>query len=519
MVAEAQTDVANAQAVLDGTNQASVVAEVEAAKANLDTAKADLTNAETALTKAKEVDANREAAVAEWTAKTDEAKAELGATKTALTNAGAKVDETKAVAANAETKLTDAENAFNAINTIKMTPEYVAAFNDYLNHYFEKGDEAKKILNSLAKMHREMNQFKANPEDDKIVIDANNMTDEQLTELSQLAADLMTQIRTQFGKKEAVVTPSAVQFAKEVSKGYVADNWSWNDALTKGHDEDAVLAVAKKLGLENRQMYENMNTYSKPHAVMTMSKAKEYIYGAIKSFMFNGWEYLHAQALLGVFYKNPVLVGVSLSSRTDSFGVHFLMVDDTHIVDPSKFDKTVIPNPYNSEAIREVYSVAKVAYDEAKAEADKASADKAEAQKAYDEAKVIFDAANQKLAELKAQGELTPAAQAKRDEAKVNVDTATVRHDKAQEALANLSADVKTKQAALAETKEVLAEKEADKAKVANQLTVEVAKQAELSKALDSKKEALIEAKANKVALEDKLASQKNSPRAIDEHS
>lgn len=523
-VAEAKADVDKAQALLDGTNQASVVAEADQAKEALAIAQSNLVNAEADLVKAKEADAKRAKAISDLTAKVGTAQADLSAKKEALSQANTKAEKTGTALTKANSSLAEAKAKVDAINTITLTPEYVKALKDYVEHYSEKGDEAKAILDGLAETHRAMNKFKANPADEGVVLDTNNLSEDVMLDLSNFVSDLINQIRKAFGNPETVVTPSAIRFADLVTDGYVLDDWTWENVRAKGHDEKAIAKAAREVGLkDDRQYYENLNSYNMSHSQLSLSDAKARIHKSIIDFMFNGWEYLHAESIAGFQSAGLTYLGVDLSARTGTTGVHVIQVDDTHILDKTKFDKTPITNPYDSQSLKQAYDVAQANFAKAKEVDDKAKAEKFDAEMAYTNSQATLNQANQELAEVEVKEILTPLAQNKRDIAKEKQIKALDRNQKAQTALANLSADVKVKQEALVKAKEALAGKLLEKANVSAQLALEETKLSDLVALVKDKKDSLTTAQKAKETLETKLSDHKahlerltNAPKVLE---
>uniref|UniRef100_UPI00048425B5 SEC10/PgrA surface exclusion domain-containing protein n=1 Tax=Streptococcus porci TaxID=502567 RepID=UPI00048425B5 len=351
-VEQAQANLDKAQAILDGTGQAQVVKEAEEASKTLAEDTKSLAQAEEALAQAKQADVERQANITK-------SQEQVTVANDALKTATNLVAEAKKVAEQATKDLKTAEDAYavaendvKGINTITVTPEYVAALRDYALNYFEKGDEAKAKLDGMAKDLRSKNVFKANENDDKTVLDTNNLSESVRTELSLFASDLVNQIRKAFGTTPTSVTKGALQLADLTTDGYVADNWSFAQTRTIGHDAKAVNAAAKEVGLKTTsaedeaqgfQSYENMNTFSNPSATVTLANAKRKIYQSLISFMFNGYEYLHAESISGLTNDTRYL-GIDLSSRSDANSVHFLLVGDEDLVSESTFDKTAIAN-------------------------------------------------------------------------------------------------------------------------------------------------------------------------------
>ncbi|HEM4330040.1 TPA: SEC10/PgrA surface exclusion domain-containing protein [Streptococcus suis] len=479
-VLEAQKDVSTAQAILDGTGQAEVIAKAEQAEKQLTEAKQALVTAQTELATAQKADATRLSTIAQAEQTVSVATQDV-ASKTALvTEATDKATETASALQVAQDAFKVAENDLNALNTITLSSDYITALKEYGKTYSQP---AKEKLDALITDLRKQNSFKANLNDSEELLDTNNLSEEARTELSLFASDLINQIRHLVGTKPTVVTKGALQLADATTDGYVADNWSWNDV---GHDVKAVKQAAEKLGLKTGgQYYENMFTVSRPQPKMTISQAKAMIYQGLLNFMVGGYEYLHALSIAGLS-NDVVYSGVDLSSRQDASSVHFLTVADSHIQSSSTFDTTAIQNLKTNEQILATYQTAQEVLAQATIQNSQAQAIKTQALQNQAVSQATLTQAQTDLATAQAVPVLTPQAQAKVSALEETVRLSNLANDKAQETLANLQEDVKVKQANLAKAKQILAQKQAILDKSKEQLSIEQEKLARLQSDLET---------------------------------
>lgn len=305
-VKDAQNDVDNSQAILDGTGQAKVVEEKENAETFRKQAQEQLTNAEEVLEQAKSDDKNLEDTISSVQNELAEASKVVASTESTLTNANNKAGQAQTALEKAQDTFTVAEASYKSINTFQVTDEYVNALKSYVNNPYDILDERDKwkehrekvesILKAVNQENLNLNKFKGNANDKAISVDANNLTTEQMTELSLFASDLLNQIRERFGTPKTVVTKGMLQVADEVTDGYVADNWEFG----KGHDSKAINNVARKYGLptyedDTQQYLENLNSVNSGDEIHTMYDAKKWVYQSISELLFNGWEWMHAQ--------------------------------------------------------------------------------------------------------------------------------------------------------------------------------------------------------------------------------
>ena len=491
-VKDAQTNVDNAQAILDGTGQAKVIAEKDNAEKAQAQAQEQVTSAEKVLGLAKSDDKKRADAISSVQNELTEASKVVASTQTALTNATNKASQTQTALDQAQDTFTRAESSYKSINTFQVTDEYVNALKSYVNNPYHPvkqeaqweahNDKAVKALTAEQKPNINLNSFKSNVNDKAISVDVNNLTTEQMTELSLFASDLLNQIRERFGTPKTVVTKGMLQVADEVTDGYVADDWGFG----KGHDSKAVNNVARKYGLpaykdDTHQYLENLNSSNNGDKIHTMDDAKKWVYESISDFLFNGWEWLHAQSITGLISKGASkdYFALGLSSNTGRTSAHFLSVSDNRVTG-NKLDKTEVPNNNTSESIVKAYNTAKTALLTAQTENSQAQREKTSASIANIRAKGEQETIQKRLDALKDTPLKTPTAQSNLEKAQDTLANANTRLENAKKALADLTADVKVKQENLTNAKNVLAQKERNLTNAKNNLATEQDKLVEL---------------------------------------
>ena len=519
-VKDAQNDVDNAQAILDGTGQAKVVEEKENAEAFQKQAQAQLTNAEEVLEQAKSDDKNLADAISSVQNELTEASKVVVSTESKLTDATNKADQTQTALEKAQDTFTVAEASYKSINTFQVTDEYVNALKSYVNNphdilnerdkWKEHREKVESILKSVNQENLDLNKFKGNVTDKAISVDANNLTTEQMTELSLFASDLLNQIRERFGTPKTVVTKGMVQVADEVTDGYVADDWGFG----KGHDNKAVNNVARKYGLptyedDTQQYLENLNSVNSGDEIHTMYDAKKWVYESISDLLFNGWEWMHAQNLTGVSSVRGATkeyFALDISKSLGRTSAHFISVFDNQVTG-NKLDKTEVPNNNTAESIVKGYNVANSALLNAQTVNSQAQREKTSASLANIKAKGEQETIQKRLDALKATPLKTPTAQSKLEQAQDILANANTRLKNAKKALDALTADVKLKQDNLAKAKEVLAKKERNLTNAKNNLATEQDKLLKL-KQLVQIAENNLELAKEKVALANKTLEQ-----------
>lgn len=492
-VKDAQNEVDNAQAILDGTGQAKVVEEKENAETFRKQAQEQLTNAEDVLKQAKSDDKNLEDAISSVQNELTEASKVVASTESTLTNATNKADQTQTALDQAQDTFTVAEASYKSINTFQVTDDYVNALKSYVNNPYnilnerakwkEHREKVESILKSVNQENLNLNKFKGNANDKAISVDANNLTTEQMTELSLFASDLLNQIRERFGTPKTVVTKGMIQVADEVTDGYVADDWGFG----KGHDNKAINNVARKYGLptyeDDTQNYlENLNSVNSGDEIHTMYDAKKWVYESISNLLFNGWEWMHAQNITGVSSVRGATkeyFALDISKRLGRTSAHFISVFDNQVTG-NKLDKTEVPNNNTAESIVKAYNTANSALLNAQTVNSQAQREKTSASLANIKAKGEQETIQRRLDALKATPLKTPAAQSKLEQAQDILANADTRLKNAKKALEALTADVKIKQQNLDKAKQELANKEATLTNAKNNLANEKAKLEEL---------------------------------------
>ena len=485
-VKDAQTNVDNAQAILDGTGQAKVVEEKENAETFRKQAQEQLTNAEKNLEQAKSDDKNLQDAISSVQNELTESSKVVAGTESTLTNATNKAGQTQTALEKAQDTFTVAEASYKSINTFQVTDEYVSALKSYVNNPYdilnerdkwkEHREKVESILKSVNQENLNLNKFKGNDNDKAISVDANNLTTEQMTELSLFASDLLNQIRERFGTPKTVVTKGMVQVADEVTDGYVADNWEFG----KGHDSKAINNVARKYGLptyedDTQQYLENLNSVNSGDEIHTMYDAKKWVYQSISELLFNGWEWMHAQNLTGVSSVRGATkeyFALDISKRLGRTSAHFISVFDNQVTG-NMLDKTEVPNNNTSESIVKAYNAANSALLNVQTVNSQAQREKTNASLANIKAKGEQEAIQKRLDALKATPLKTPTAQSKLEQAQDILANANTRLTNAKKALEALTADVKLKQENLDKAKEVLAQKERNLTNAKNNLATE----------------------------------------------
>lgn len=470
--------VADAKAVLDGTGASKIIANQEKAKADQATAQSDKDHAEKALAEAKTADAKLSA----------DAKA-------------------------------------GSINTVNVPAEYIRALKASLSAQVdsEAYDQAIKDLKAINQAALELNAFKSNPEDSKVVFsDINNLPEDVRTNLSLFTSDLVNQIRTAFGTPKTDVTKTSVAMSDAITDAYVKANW--ND-INAGHYSDGIHGV--QIGsVSGRSVAENMNSRYMPSATMTLDTLKSQIYDGIMRFMFNGYEWAHAMSIAGLNLdageKDHLGADFSFYESNVDKNWPYLLRFHVNTSTKANADDAALANPYDSTAILAAQASATAAYNKAKAANDAAQLVQNQATEDYAVATTNVAKAKALLANLEATPLRTANAQADLDAKAQALKTANETLKAANEAVANLNADIKTKTQALENAKAELTKakqalKTAESKHDQDQAVLENAKANAKAKATAVKtaETELASAQATLKTAKDHLANLKDSPARL----
>ncbi|CAM2754421.1 SEC10/PgrA surface exclusion domain-containing protein [Ligilactobacillus salivarius] len=180
--------------------------------------------------------------------------------------------------------------------------------------------------------------------------------------MSLFVADLINQIRQQFGTQKTIITPKSLEYANKIVAGYNEENWdAFGEHMTDGksHDDNLIDKVDNNMhtsGLENLggslQVWtwdDDGNLYKLPIEKQTMDSMKNSIYETILAMMFDdaysGWG--HAQTFIGygVYNLGKTSVGVDfviLTIREHLLGIFILSLlcaINSHLMSNSRYFK------------------------------------------------------------------------------------------------------------------------------------------------------------------------------------
>ena len=535
-VSKAKEKVAQKQAILDGTGTKEIIEKAEQTQAKVNADKEAVAKAQTNLAEAKQADANREKVLAD--AEKEVQIAKVTEQKTGLDYAH-KVNDAKKTADNlfeADSNLTKANHKVEAINTITLSQDYIAALRDY-NQNFTKYSKAElkaqtDKLVAMGKALAKQNQFKTNQDDSDLdTLDLNHLPAEVREEMSLFAADLLNQIRAAFGTAKVEVSRGATEAVNEHVSTSATNG-------VKGHDRvnlDRVLAkVGITSGTEESIGLMGGSGSARKQQKISQRELKRLIYNNILNLMFNAFEdvednenneFLHAGTLAGLSESGvkKAYLGVGTSYKDDFWQVvNFLFVYDKALTQPNTFDAKALSNPFDSKEVLARQKAAQSAYDLAKKADEQAKANQAKAETDYQKAKEKLAFVTAKRDSLKAETPLTPAAETALTKAQATLKVDEAENKAAQEAVKQLTADVKAKQEALAQAKAELAQTETElkalEAILSTEQSTLAAKQATLAQArslVEQREAELVQVKEHRTKAQAVVSQLKAAPAML----
>ncbi|WP_247937089.1 SEC10/PgrA surface exclusion domain-containing protein [Streptococcus anginosus] len=535
-VAQAEKKVAEKQAILDGTGTKEIIAKAEQTQAKVNADKEVVAKAQTDLAEAKQADRKRASDLANVDKEVLQAQITTGASKSDLDKKVAMASKTAEALEKATVNLTKANHKAEAINTITLSQDYIAALRDY-NQNFTKYSKAElkaqtDKLVAMGKALAKQNQFKTNQDDSDLdTLDLNHLPAEVREEMSLFAADLLNQIRAAFGTAKVEVSKGATEAVNEHVSTSATNG-------VKGHDRANLDRVLAKVGItsgteESIGLMGGSGSARKQQKI-SQRELKRLIYNNILNLMFNAFEgvednenneFLHAGTLAGLSESGvkKAYLGVGTSYKDDFWQVvNFLFVYDKALTQPNTFDAKALSNLFDSKEILARQKAAQSAYDLAKKADEQAKVNQAQAETDYQKAKGKLALVTAKRDSLKAETPLTPAAEAALTKAQAILKVDEAENKAAQEAVAQLNADVKAKQAALSQAKAELALQQSELNTLKNSLSAEqnklATKKADLTKAqalVSQRENELVQTKDRLTAAKAKVSQLKAAPARL----
>ena len=483
--------------------------------------------AQTNLDNGKKAQSNKDQAIKDAQGRVSQAESNLSQATTALANAKADQSNKDKAVTTAKTDLERAKeelaNTDVAVNTITLSQEYMSLLKEYLTtgkpealsqKLKEQGiKELQKAgtvtLTKDGEIYRFDLPFNSTKKDQNTKVNINNLDSAVEEELSLFAADLINQIRKQFGTEPVKVTKGAIKIAHEVAR--TSKEIDYHDVETLDH-----------VGEENKVLLSEL-IGNDIHKLNTVAEIKEAVYNDVYAMLY--WDsharWGHAKQLVRYqpepFMSSIQYVGVSTHYiEGDVTKIHYLGTSDNVISDGSTFDKTVVTAPSTADKVaklQEKLDLAQSTYDDAVKASQEAKSVVKSAQTAYTDAETALANARTHLSNLLGNKIDVPALEKALADAESKLDEDSKSLQTAKESLALAKSNAMDKAKALAEAKTALETAKAEQSTADQSLATAKGELEVLTKAHD------VAVLARKSAGQDLARKREASKEATDTHT
>lgn len=521
--------VAEAQKKVDALSSTTDVAPLEKEVGTLtDQVKSDtqaVATAQTNLDKGKKAQANKDQAIKDAQTGVSQAETKLSQATTALANAKADQSNKDKAVTTAQADLDRAKeelaNTDIAVNTITLSQEYMSLLKEYLTTgkpealsqklkelSFKEFQKVGDVTFDNGEVYRYDLPFNSTKKDQNTKVDVNNLDYETRKEVTLFAADLINQIRKQFGSAPVTVTEGSLKVAEEATKSATTGF---------GHDYTALNNTGKANGVLLSEL-----AGFKDESITTLAGLKHEIYDSIISMLYDDShvKYGHAKQLVGIHESNEgYMQYVGLATRsTNTFpaAIHFVGTSDNVISDGSTFDKTVVTAPSTAEKVaklQEKLDLAQSTYDNAVKASQEAKSAVQSDQTAYTDAETALANARSHLSDLVGNKIDVPSLEKALADAKDKLAQDTTALQTAKEVLALAKSNATDKAKALADVKTALATAKAEQSDADKALATAKGELEVLTKAHD------VAVLARKSAGQDLARKREASKEASDTHT
>ena len=435
--------------------------------------------AQTNLDNGKKAQSNKDQAIKDAQGRVSQAESNLSQATTALANAKADQSNKDKAVTTAQADLDRAKeelaDATAGNYTVNLSSEYVSLLKEYFANptkelseklkalAFKEYEKFGKITFEDGEVYRyDLTYPQASKKDQNTKVDINNLDFETRKELSVFAADLINQIRKQFGTKDVVVTEDAIRIANEIARKSTEEY---------GHDFKALNEVGK----DNGVLLGELAGFS-DDTTTTLADVKERIYDDILSMLFNDAhaKWGHATSLSGVLPKDKYAgymqyTGLGFrSNATFTSVIHYVKISDNMVSADAKFDKTkVVIAPSTAEKVaklQEKLSLAQSTYDDTVKASQEAKTAVQSAQTDYTNAETALANARTNLSNLLGDKIDVPSLEKALADAQSKLENDSKALQTAKESLALAKSNATDKAKALAEAKTALETAKAEQA-------------------------------------------------------
>ena len=451
-VQTAEQTVANAESALDGTGLANAENDLKDAQKGVKDAEATVTEAEDAFKTAKKADEAREDAIksAETDVNTKNDAVKLAKEKLATANQHAESLDAKLQTTQDE--LTKAQDALKNVDIVNiqnptfhisdnLRDKIGAKSNDitYKDAYelwrANDNETTRMVMRGMAVKMASASTIKISEADKNRPIDLNNLTNDQLVEISQFYAKLLTQLNHNFGynaSKKSYVSKETLDYSKSVAKKYEARAL---DPHKAGHIPG---------GLENLMP---MGNGADEQTMYNLKQAVQRSF-ELSSFEDEPSKWEHLRTNLANQANSPVALSVANIN-----GQYWM------ITTYAEFDNdTVIEDKTDIEALKKAVATAESNLEQAKTASENAKNALTTASTDYASALSLKTEAEKVLADAMATPLQAQVAENNLRLANIALENAKKREATASEAVANFSASLADKKSALEKAQDALKE-------------------------------------------------------------
>ncbi len=530
---ESANKVADAQKKVDSLSTTADVAPLEKEVATLTNQVAEDTQAvdtaQTNLDNGKKAQSDKEQAIKDAQTGVSSAESNLTQATTALANAKADQSTKDGAVTTAQADLDRAKEELADTTagqyTVTLGSEYVALLKEY---FANPSQELSNKLKALA--FKEYEKFgkitfdkngevyrydlvypKESKKDLATKVNINSLDYNTRKELSLFAADLINQVRKQFGTEGVKVTEDSIRIANEVARKSTEEY---------GHDFKALGEVGK----DNGVLLGELAGFS-DDVTTTLADVKRRIYDDILSMLFNDShaKWGHATSLAGVLPKDKYAgymqyTGLGFrSNATFTSVIHYVKISDNMVSADSKYDKTkVISAPSTADKVaklQEKLDLAQSTYEDALKASQEAKSAVQSAQTAYTNAETALANARTNLSNVVGNKIDVPALEKALEEAKAQLAEDKQALKIAEEVLELAKSNASNKSKALAEAKTALANAKTEQSNADKALETAKGELEVLTKAHD------VAVLARKSAGQDLARKREASKEATDTHT
>ena len=449
-VQTAEQTVANAESALDGTGLTNAEKDLKEAQKGVKEAETTVSDAQTAFKNATKADADRDQAIksAETDVNTKNDAVKLAKEKLATANQHAESVDAKLQTAQDE--LTKAQDALKNVDVVNiqnptfhisdsLRDKIGAKSNDitYKDAYelwrANDNETTRRVMRGMAVQMSSASTIKISEADKNRPVDLNNLTDDQLIEISDFYAEMLTQLNHNFGynaNKKAYVSKETLDYSKSVAKKYEARAL---DPHKAGHIPG---------GLENLMP---MGNGADEQTMYNLKQAVQRSF-ELSSFEDEPSKWEHLRTNLANQANSPVALSVANIN-----GQYWM------ITTYAEFDNdTVIEDKTDIEALKKAVATAESNLEQAKTASENAKNALTTASTDYASALSLKTEAEKVLADAMATPLQAQVAENNLRLANIALENAKKREATASEAVANFSASLADKKSTLEKAQDAL---------------------------------------------------------------